>query len=85
MSAVPTNGRPDRFESEDRGELFKDLIAQGMRPDLAARAARVDPFRALRMIGEAIGLTRTAAVAGTGDAPSPAGAIGARGPTGWAP
>jgi hypothetical protein len=79
------SGRPERHESRRRGERFKELVAQGIRPDVAARAAGVRAERALRMLGEAIGLVATEvptpAAAGT---PTPAGRGDARGPACWA-
>lgn len=52
-------GRPNRHSSRQRGETFKGLIGQGLRPDVAARTALIDPWRALRLLGEGIGLVAT--------------------------
>ena len=42
--------RPGRFESEGRRRKFAALVAHGVRLDNAARQARLDPWRALRLV-----------------------------------
>lgn len=42
--------RPSRFESEARRREFAGLIVQGVRLDIAAREARIDPWRALQLV-----------------------------------
>lgn len=41
--------RPIRHESEGRRREFVRLVASGVRLDRAAREARLDPWRALRL------------------------------------
>lgn len=44
--------RPPRFETTRRTKRFLELVAQGNPPDLAAKAVQLDPYRALRILGE---------------------------------
>ena len=45
-------GRPLRLESEQRAEEFLRLAAAGASLDVAARDAKVEPVRALRLVSE---------------------------------
>ena len=42
--------RPGRFDSEQRRREFAGLVADGVRLDEAAKKARLDPWRALKLV-----------------------------------
>ncbi len=43
-------GRPIRHDGERRRRAFVTLVAAGVRLDEAARQAKLDPWRALRLV-----------------------------------